>query len=251
MGTVDWAKKARRAEQAGYTEASDILKKREADITSLMAGGKTEAMDYYNKASGLLNPYQQVGLDAMGQIQQMLSGGYNYQASPMLQQQIGALSRIMASKGLNLNSQAMAGAMSPLVAADYNNQFTRLNSLMGTGMGATGTIADILMNQGNLGYRNAGDIGNIMNTFGENQANLKVQAGTTLGKAYAGQGTDWGKIGGLALGAGMMFLNPAAGATMMASSAMSNNQQQQTPQYSGWMPSLSENQNLYGNRLFN
>ena len=146
-------------------------------------------------------PYRQLGTQNIPELQKMLSGGYDMQASPSAQyamtQGTKAINANLQARGLEGNAVNQLGQLARSTAAsDYSNRFNQLlaetnigsNAVAMTGSGLNSLNAGIQSGAnttGNLLQANAGNIGNIMMSNANTQAGLIGGAAGNIGSGIS------------------------------------------------------------------
>ena len=189
----------------GVEAAQDAANKAAKTQEKGAKAGIAEQRRQFDITQGNLQPFQEAGVDALGQ-QQALLGLSGQEAQ---QEAFAAFNespgqkfmRDRAQKNLLRNSSAIGGlgggnVRSALVEQgagfaqqDYNNQFARLGQIAGQGQAAT-------TNLGQFGAQTAGNIANL------NVAGSEARASGILGAAQARSNTvnQIAGLGGMALG---------------------------------------------------
>lgn len=158
------AKKAGRAQQAGYDAAS------------------AESGRQYDQTREDMQPWMQAGTNALAQMQQLNGGDFSsFKQSPDYQfafdQGLQGLDRSAAARGSLFSGGADADRMAfgqGLASQQYGNYYNRLAGLAGVGQQTAGQI-------GQFGAQNA-----------SNQANYAIGGANARASAYGQQANAWG-----------------------------------------------------------
>lgn len=155
-------------------------------------GGGGPEQRGYSQASQMYQPIIDQTKGSIGQYQNLLGQlGQNYNPNnPALQYQQGALQKSLAARGMGTSPTAYGQGMAPLIAQDYQNQYTRqlgqlaaYQPLMNMYSGAVGSQAGLTQGAG---------------TAGQNMLNQNVAWGMGQGQTMAGQlgqsSIDWSKL---------------------------------------------------------
>ena len=158
------AKKAGRAQQAGYDAAS------------------AESARQYDQTREDMQPWMQAGNNALAQMQQLNSGDFSsFKESPDYQfafsQGLQGLDRSAAARGSLFSGGADADRMAfgqGLASQQYGNYYNRLAGLAGVGQQTAGQI-------GQFGAQNSA-----------NQANYAIGGANARASSYGQQANAWG-----------------------------------------------------------
>ena len=144
-------------------------------------------------------PFYQTGVNALGDYQKMLQGGYDMQESPAAQYQLTqgtkAMNRALASRGLSSSGHAvnrLTELNSSIAATDWNNQYNRLLDSIKIGTGAASSAGQAGQAYTNQMQNSANALGNIYTNQAENMNSIyQQQANSGLNMAALGTKNNW------------------------------------------------------------
>lgn len=144
--------------------------------------------EMWEKGLELGQPFYDVGLGALPDLEKAIRGGYDYKPSPIAEYSLQtggrALMRSLGARGLagsGLAPYKLGELTSAVYASDYDKQIARLSGLVDIGRGQASDLSQ-------LGQQYGQSAGNIYISAGENQANAALTAGRGLASLYQGLG---------------------------------------------------------------
>lgn len=159
----------------------------------------------YDQQRKDFEPFRQVGTNAIGDYEKMLSGGYDMKESPaaqyQLQQGTKSLNRQLAARGLlgsGNAAQRLSELSSGVAASDYQNQYNRLADALKLGTGASSAMSQASNQYGaNVGNA-AANLGNIAMQSGQARAGLYSGLGGASANTFGAgvRAYDYGKNAG-------------------------------------------------------
>lgn len=174
-------------EQAGATEQAAGVSAAASDV-SAAASDRAAALqrEMWQKGLELQQPFYDVGLGALPDLQKAIQGGYDFQESPAAKYAFTTggreLMRGLGARGLagsGLAPVKLAELKSGIYASDYDKQIARLSGLVDIGRGTASGLSA-------LGQQYGTTAGNIYVGAGENAAN----AGENAARAALAQGRN-------------------------------------------------------------
>jgi hypothetical protein len=161
------AKKAGRAQTAGYDAAAE------------------ESRKQYEQTRQDYSPYMKSGTDALGRLDRTATGDmtdfytspdYNFRRTEGTR----GIGNQFAARGSGGNAmRALAEFNSGLAAGEFGNWWDRTSGMADRGMNATTNVA-------NAGSQNAANVGNAMIGRGNARANMHNEVGSSINKAVQG-----------------------------------------------------------------
>ncbi len=139
--------------------------------------------EMWQKGLELQQPFYDVGLAALPDLQKAIMGGYDFTASPVAKYAIQTggreLMRGLGARGLagsGLAPSKLAELTSQVYATDYDKQIARLSGLVDIGRGTASNLSTLGQNYattaGNIGTSSAEDLASSILASGRNQASL-------------------------------------------------------------------------------
>ncbi len=173
---------------AGSVISSGATKK--AAQAQMSAEDRATALqrEMWEKSLELGQPFYDVGLGALPDLEKAIRGGYDFTASPVATEAIKTggreLMRGLGARGLaggGLAPYKLAELTSSIYASDYDKQIARLSGLVDIGRGTASNLST-------LGQQYATTAGNININAGENTANAILAQGRNQASLYQGMG---------------------------------------------------------------
>lgn len=158
--------------------------------TSAAASDRAAALqrEMWQKGLELQQPFYDVGLGALPDLQKAIQGGYDFQESPAAKYAFTTggreLMRGLGARGLagsGLAPVKLAELKSGIYASDYDKQIARLSGLVDIGRGTASGLSA-------LGQQYGTTAGNIYVGAGENAANAALAQGRNQASLYQGLG---------------------------------------------------------------
>lgn len=144
--------------------------------------------EMWEKSLELRQPFYDVGLAALPELEKAIRGGYDFTASPVAKYAMETggreYMRGLGARGLaggGIAPYGLADLKSRIYASDYDKQIARLSGLVDIGTGTASGLS-------NLGQQYATNAGNITINAGENQANAILAQGRNQASLYSGMG---------------------------------------------------------------
>ena len=128
--------------------------------------------EMWEKGLELGQPFYDVGLGALPDLEKAIRGGYDYKPSPVAEYSL---------RTGGLAPYKLGELTSAVYASDYDKQIARLSGLVDIGRGQASDLSQ-------LGQQYGQSAGNIYISAGENQANAALTAGRGLASLYQGLG---------------------------------------------------------------
>lgn len=169
-------------EQAGATEQAAGVSAASSDRAAALQ------REMWQKGLELQQPFYDVGLGALPDLQKAIQGGYDFQESPAAKYAFTTggreLMRGLGARGLagsGLAPVKLAELKSGIYASDYDKQIARLSGLVDIGRGTASGLSA-------LGQQYGTTAGNIYVGAGENAANAALAQGRNQASLYQGLG---------------------------------------------------------------
>jgi hypothetical protein len=151
--------------------------------------------DLYNQDIARNKPFYDQGVNALGNLNKMVNGGYDMKESPaaqyVLTQGTKGLNRQLAARGLlgSGNAAQRLGELSSGVAAsDYSNQYSRLLDQIKIGTGASAAAGASSGTMSGAIGQNASALSGALGTNGLAQQNAAYANGNARASLYGGIG---------------------------------------------------------------
>jgi len=156
-----------------------------ASETQAEASDRATALqrEMWEKSLELGQPFYDVGLGALPELEKAIRGGYDFTASPVATEAIKTggreLMRGLGARGLaggGLAPYKLAELTSSIYASDYDKQIARLSGLVDIGRGTASNLSTLGQNYattaGNININTGQDIASSILAQGRNQASL-------------------------------------------------------------------------------